>query len=155
MDNENEEVQNIDETTGEVLEAKEAEETSPAGLQIKEYNTVDKSSKANRLMIFNAHQNAESFSALNDTPVNIVNVMAERGSKAVTHVPCQNTYLFTDDGKVYFTQSNGIAKTVNELVNVVDGDFKANTTNGYATVKMYSTPLANGRSFKQLKLVEI
>lgn len=120
----------------------------------KQIITFDPHVPANRVRMFNARNNATSLKSLGDTPINIVDVMTQVGVRTRSGNPCQNTYLFTDDGNVYFTQSNGIAKTVNELVDMVEGNFKDNTTNGYVKVQMKEVELSGDRSYKQFALLE-
>lgn len=118
------------------------------------YVTFDNQDPKNRVKIFNAHNSAVSLTSVGEKPFKIVDVLAEVGTRARSNSVCQNTYLFTDDGNVFFTQSNGIAKTTNELVEMVKGDFKANTSNGYVVVRLAVSKLSGGRSYKQLQLIE-
>ena len=118
------------------------------------YVTFATDDPKNRVRVFNAHNSAVSLKNIGDTPIKVVDVMAEPGKRARSEAVCQNTYLFTEDGRVFFTQSNGIAKTTNELVEMVQGDFRENTTNGYVTVKLAETKLSGDRSYKQLQLLE-
>ena len=138
-----------------VAESKENAEAVAAPnnkFEPQQYVTFDVSDIKNRVKIFNAHNSAVSFKTLEDKPINVVDVMTEIGVRSQSGNKCQNTYLFTDDN-VYFTQSNGIGKTVNELVDMVAGDFKANTTNGFVTVQLAETELSGDRTYKQLKLI--
>lgn len=134
----------IDETTGEV---------KTNTFMPMHYATFDLDNIKNRVQVFNAHNSARSLKTIGDTPINIVNVLAEPGSRARSGNLCQNTYLFTDDNLVFFTQSSGIARTVNELVEMVQGDFAKNTTNGYVTVQMVESKLSGDRTYKQFQLI--
>lgn len=120
----------------------------------KKYITFDPLIPANRVRMFNARNSATSLKNLGDTPIDIVDVMTEIGVRARSGNPCQNTYIFTADGQVYFTQSNGLGKTINEVVDMVSGDFKTNTTNGYVKAQIKETPLSEDRSYKQFQLLE-
>ncbi len=133
----------IDETTGEV---------KTNTFEPMQYVTFDMNDIKNRVRVFNAHNSAKSLKTIADTPINIVDVLAEPGIRARSGNPCQNTYLFTDDNLVFFTQSTGIARTVNELVEMVQGDFAKNTTNGYVTVQMIESKLSGDRIYKQFQL---
>lgn len=121
----------------------------------QQYVTFDTNVMTNRVKIFNAHRNAVSLKNVEDEALNVVDVMAEIGTRARTDTPCQNTYLFCDDGRIFFTQSNGIGDTVNEIVEMLNGDFAANTTNGYVTVRQTATALSEGRTYKQLELLAV
>lgn len=120
----------------------------------KKYITFDPLIPANRVRMFNARNSATSLKNLGDTPIDIVDVMTQIGVRARSGNPCQDTYIFTADGQVYFTQSNGLGKTINEVVDMVSGDFKTNTTNGYVKAQIKETPLSGGRSYKQFQLLE-
>lgn len=143
-----------------IIEAVEPTENATAssvtrnGFEPKKYITFDPLIPANRVRMFNARNSATSLKNLDDTPIDIVDVMTQIGARARSGNPCQNTYIFTADGQVYFTQSNGLGKTINEVVDMVSGDFKTNTTNGYVKAQIKETPLSGGRSYKQFQLLE-
>lgn len=143
-----------------IIEAVEPTENATAssvtgnGFNPKKYITFDPLIPANRVRMFNARNSATSLKNLDDTPIDIVDVMTEIGVRARSGNPCQNTYIFTADGQVYFTQSNGLGKTINEVVDMVSGDFKTNTTNGYVKAQIKETSLSGGRSYKQFQLLE-
>lgn len=143
-----------------IIEAVEPTENATAssvtrnGFEPKKYITFDPLIPANRVRMFNARNSAMSLKNLGDTPIDIVDVMTQIGARARSGNPCQNTYIFTADGQVYFTQSNGLGKTINEVVDMVSGDFKTNTTNGYVKAQIKETPLSGGRSYKQFQLLE-
>lgn len=144
-----------------IIEAVEPTENATAssdtgnGFKPKKYITFDPHISANRVRMFNARNSAMSLKDLGDTPIDIVDVMTQIGVRARSGNPCQNTYIFTADGQVYFTQSNGLGKTINEVVNMVSGDFKANTTNGCVKAQIKEMSLSGGRSYKQFQLLEV
>lgn len=143
-----------------IIEASDTPENGAAssvtgnGFKPRKYVTFDPLIPANRVRMFNARNSATSLKNLGDTPIDIVDVMTQIGVRTRSGNPCQNTYIFTADGQVYFTQSNGLGKTINEVVDMVSGDFKTNTTNGYVKVQIKETPLSGGRSYKQFQLLE-
>lgn len=143
-----------------IIEAVDSTEsaTTPSvtgnGFKPKKYTTFDSQIPANRVRMFNARNSATSLKNLGDTPIDIVDIMTQIGVRTRSGNPCQNTYIFTADGQVYFTQSNGLGKTINEIVDMVSGDFKANTTNGYVKVQIKETPLSGDRSYKLFQLLE-
>lgn len=125
-----------------------------------QYVTFPDSTLDARVKIFNAHRNAKSLASLADAEIEVVNVLAEVGKRARTNVPCQNTYLFTGDGEIYFTQSTGIADTINELMSMVNGDISGETSKGYIKVRVKEFDLGTdesgeARTYKQLELLEI
>lgn len=153
-DKNNENVENVNTETGELTENATKPNVTGKGFEPQQYITFDPHIPANRVRMFNARNSATSLKNLGDTPIDIVDVMTQIGVRTRSGNPCQNTYIFTADGQVYFTQSNGLGKTINELVDMVEGDFKANTTNGYVKVQIKETSLSGDRSYKQFQLLE-
>lgn len=155
MANENDEtIENVNTETGELAENAATPNVTGNRFEPQQYITFEPHVPANRVRMFNARNSATSLKSLGDTPIDIVDVMTEIGVRTRSGNPCQNTYIFTADGQVYFTQSNGLGKTINELVDMVEGDFKANTTNGYVKVQIKETSLSGDRSYKQFQLLE-
>lgn len=153
-DKNNENVENVNTETGELTENVTTPNVTGNGFEPQQYITFDPHIPANRVRMFNARNSATSLKNLGDTPIDIVDVMTRISARTRSGNPCQNTYIFTADEQVYFTQSNGLGKTINELVDMVEGDFKTNTTNGYVKVQIKEIPLSEGRSYKQFQLLE-
>lgn len=155
MANENNEtIENVNTETGELTENTATPNVIGNRFEPQQYITFEPHVPTNRVRMFNARNSATSLKSLGDTPIDIVDVMTEIGVRTRSGNPCQNTYIFTADGQVYFTQSNGLGKTINELVDMVEGDFKTNTTNGYVKVQIKETSLSGDRSYKQFQLLE-
>lgn len=155
MANKNDEtIENVNTETGELPENTAMPNVTGNRFEPQQYLTFDRRVPANRVRMFNARNSAMSLKNLGDTPIDIVDVMAQIGTRTRSGNPCQNTYIFAADGQVYFTQSNGLGKTINELVDMVGGDFKANTTNGYVKVQIKEMSLSGDRSYKQFQLLE-
>lgn len=156
MANKNDEtIENVNTETGELTENGATPKVTGNGFEPQQYITFDSHIPANRVRMFNARNSAMSLKNLGDTPIDIVDVMTQIGVRTRSGNPCQNTYIFTADGQVYFTQSNGLGRTINELVDMVEGDFKTNTTNGYVKVQIKETSLSGDRSYKQFQLLEV
>lgn len=63
--------------------------------------------------------------------------------------PCQNTYLIDTDGIAYYSQSDGVAKSVNMLVKAFPTlDYKGQ---GYIDVVCVEKVLANNNTLKTVK----
>lgn len=154
-DKNNENVESVNTETGELTEDVTTPNVTGNGFEPQQYITFDPHIPANRVRIFNARNSATSLRNLEGTPIDIVDVMTQIGVRVRSGNPCQNTFIFSADGQVYFTQSNGLGKTVNELVDMVESDFKANTTNGYVRVQIKETPLSGDRTYKQFQLLEV
>lgn len=153
-DKNNENVENVNTETGELTENVTTSNVTGNGFEPQQYITFDPHIPANRVRMFNARNSATSLKSLGDTPIDIVDVMTQIGVRTRSGNPCQNTYIFTADEQVYFTQSNGLGKTINELVDMVEGDFKTNTTNGHVKVQIKEILLSGDRSYKQFQLLE-
>lgn len=155
MANKNDEtIENVNTETGELPENAVTPNVTGNGFEPQQYITFDRHIPANRVRMFNARNSAMSLKNLGDTPIDIVDVMTQIGTRTRSGNPCQNTYIFAADGQVYFTQSNGLGKTINELVDMVGGDFKTNTTNGYVKVQIKETSLSGDRTYKRFQLLE-
>lgn len=150
----NENIENVNTETGELPENAATPNVTGNGFEPRQYITFDSRVPVNRVRMFNARNSATSLRNLGDTPIDVVDVMTQIGMRTRSGNPCQNTYIFAADGQVYFTQSNGLGKTINELVDMVEGDFKSNTTNGYVKVQIKETSLSDDRSYKQFQLLE-
>lgn len=120
-----------------------------------EYVTFNTEALENRVKMFNARNNARSLTEIGNDPIQVEDVMSEIGVRSRSGLPCQNTYLFLTNGDIYLTQSNGIARTVNELVEMLNGDIKANSTNGFVEVQVQEAALSGDRTYKQLKLLAV
>lgn len=118
------------------------------------YLTLPLETFADRMKIFNARNVAVSLSKVSvDEIINVTDVMAEPGVRARSNKECQNTYLFTDTGVVYFTQSDGIGDTVNKLVEVLDGTFD-NAPDHKVAIRVIEVPLSGDRTLKQIMIAE-
>lgn len=118
------------------------------------YLTFPLETFADRMKLFNARNVATSLSKLTaDSIINVTDVMAEPGVRARSNKECQNTYIFTDDGLVYFTQSDGIGDTINKLVEALDGTF-GNAPDNKVAIRIIEVPLSGDRTLKQIMVAE-
>ena len=69
-----------------------------------------------------------------------------RGRNGAPDMPCSDTYLLTDDGLVYFTKSEGVSRSIRNLLMLMPD---CNKPDGIK-VKFDSMPLQNGNTYKQL-----
>lgn len=130
-------------------EITEAKRFTPA-----KYITFPLETFADRMKLFNARNVAVSLTKVSaDTVINVVDVMAEPGVRARSNKECQNTYIFTDDGTVYFTQSDGIGDTVNKLVEALEGSFR-NAPESKVAIRIVELPLSGDRTLKQIMVAE-
>lgn len=62
---------------------------------------------------------------------------------------CINTYLVTVDGMAYFSQSDGVARSV-RMIAALWGDFGKSTELGYLNLCCIEKKLANGNTIKNI-----
>ena len=117
-------------------------------------NTLDAGTMEGKLATANALNSAVSLKDYTDTPLRIVDVIQTPGirkarDKSQVDTPCDNTYLIGADGTAYFSQSEGIARSVRNLLAIFP-DF--NKPDGL-TVVVESTEMANGNTIKSLSVI--
>lgn len=116
-------------------------------------NTLDLATVEGKKATVNALNNAVSLSDYNDTPLTIVNIITSpgvrKGRNGQTDTPCQNTYLIDIEGRAYFTQSEGIARSANAILAM----YKVEEIHSGIPLKVSSAKLANGNTIKSLELL--
>ena len=78
--------------------------------------TLDVTTIKGKMQLASALNGAQSMRDLVDVPLRVVNVVTTQGERARTGEVCTNTYLICEDGTVYFSQSDGVARSVKILV---------------------------------------
>ena len=126
-----------------------ANETAPTSVDVYRYIcTMDNSTFEGKRAIVNARNNALSLNGIGDTPITVVGAYITPGVRSQTGQKCANVYLFANDGNTYFSQSQGIYRSVLDIYDMFP-DF--NAPNGIpVTVK--KTSLGGGRSTKSLEI---
>lgn len=116
-------------------------------------NTLDLATVEGKKATVNALNNAVSLNDYNDTPLTIVDLITSpgvrKGRNGQADTPCQNTYIIDNEGRAYFTQSDGIARSANAILAMFD---VAEIHAGIA-MKVSSAKLANGNTIKSLELL--
>lgn len=108
--------------------------------------------------VANAINNAVSLADFEGVEIKVCNVLTMPGvrksrQKDMPDTMCQNTYLVDVDGNAYFSQSDGVARSINGIMAIYT-DFPRDTENGeYAAMALVSKTLANGNTIKTIKLV--
>ena len=110
--------------------------------------TMDDSTFEGKRAIVNARNNAVSLNAIGDTPLTVIGAYTVPGVRSQTGQKCVNVYLFANDGNTYFSQSQGIYRSVLDIYDMFP-DF--NAPNGLPLV-VKTTPLSGGRSTKSLEI---
>lgn len=98
--------------------------------------------------IIKARNNALSLTSVGSSPFVIVGVQIAPGVRSRTGEKCANVYLFTKDGKAYFTQSTGIYRSVMDIYDMFP-DFNAPAG---VPVAVRIEAMDNGRTLKSLDI---
>lgn len=110
--------------------------------------TMDNSTFEGKRAIVNARNSALSLNRYGAEPLTIVGAYIAPGVRSQTGQKCANVYLFGKDGNTYFSQSQGIYRSVLDIYDMFP-DF--NAPDGI-TVVVVQTPLNGGRSTKSLEI---
>ena len=110
--------------------------------------TMDNSTFEGKRAIVNARNSALSLNGCGAEPLTVIGAYIATGVRSQTGQKCANVYLFGKDGKTYFSQSQGIYRSVLDIYDMFP-DF--NAPDGI-TVAVKQTPLGGGRSTKSLEI---
>lgn len=110
--------------------------------------TMDNSTFEGKRAIVNARNSALSLNGRGAEPLAVIGAYIAPGVRSQTGQKCANVYLFGKDGKTYFSQSQGIYRSVLDIYDMFP-DF--NAPDGI-TVAVKQTPLGGGRSTKSLEI---
>lgn len=110
--------------------------------------TMDNSTFEGKRAIVNARNSALSLSGCGVESLTVIGVYITPGVRSQTGQKCANIYLFGKDGNTYFTQSQGIYRSVLDIYDMFP-DF--NAPDGI-TVVVKQTPLSGGRFTKSLEI---
>lgn len=110
--------------------------------------TMDDSTFEGKRAIVNARNSAVSLNGRGAEPLTVIGVYIAPGVRSQTGQKCANVYLFGKDGKTYFSQSQGIYRSVLDIYDMFP-DF--NAPDGIP-VAVKQTPLGGGRFTKSLEI---
>lgn len=110
--------------------------------------TMDDSTFEGKRAIVNARNSAVSLNGHGAEPLTVIGAYIAPGVRSQTGQKCANVYLFGKDGKTYFSQSQGIYRSVLDIYDVFP-DF--NAPDGI-TVVVKQTALSGGRFTKSLEI---
>lgn len=120
--------------------------------------TLDVTTIKGKMQLANALNGAVSMKDMTGTPLRVTDIVTTQGARARTGEECVNTYLVCDDGNVYFSQSDGIARSVKVLVALFTdpetGRFTNPVEQGVALMVKEQT-LNNGNTLKSIVPVEL
>ena len=78
--------------------------------------TLDITSLTGKLTLANALNGAVSMRDKTDEVMHVTDIVTTQGARARTGEACTNSYLICEDGTVYFSQSDGIARSLKVIV---------------------------------------
>lgn len=110
--------------------------------------TMDDSTFEGKRAIVNARNSAVSLNGHGAEPLTVIGAYIAPGVRSQTGQKCANVYLFGKDGNTYFSQSQGIYRSVLDIYDVFP-DF--NAPDGI-TVVVKQTALGGGRFTKSLEI---
>lgn len=110
--------------------------------------TMDNSTFEGKRAIVNARNSALSLNGRGAEPLTVIGAYIAPGVRSQTGQKCANVYLFGKDGQTYFSQSQGIYRSVLDIYDMFP-DF--NAPDGI-TIAVKQTPLGGGRSTKSLEI---
>lgn len=115
-------------------------------------NTLNTDTFDGKITALNALNNAVSLKDANSS-LKICDCIAlpgvRKGRNNTADTECQNTYLIDVDGNAYFTQSDGIARSV-RMIYMLFPDFGKLSDVGYLKVRVVEKKLPNGNTIKSL-----
>lgn len=119
--------------------------------------TVDMSSVDGRIAVVNAYNNSEALNDHMGEVLHVVDMFATPGKRAsrVAGQPdteCQNTYIITAEGKSYYSQSEGVARSANLIAHLFP-DMGRSMQEGYIKVVCNESVMSNGNTIKNLAIV--
>lgn len=110
--------------------------------------TMDISTFEGKRVIVNARNSALSLNGRGAKPLTVIGAYIAPGVRSQTGDKCANVYLFGKDGQTYFSQSQGIYRSVLDIYDLFP-DF--NAPDGI-TVAVKQTSLGGGRFTKSLEI---
>lgn len=117
------------------------------------YNsTFNQDDRAQKIQVINAFNDAVSLNDHMGEVIELANVIqtsgVRKGRNGMPDTECVNTYLVASNGQAYFSQSDGVAKSVNMIVQAFD-DLSANPV----PVACTEQQLSNGNTIKRITIV--
>lgn len=115
-------------------------------------STFNQDDRAQKIQVVNAFNDAVSLNDHMGELIKLANVIqtsgVRKGRNGMPDTECVNTYLVDVDGNAYFSQSDGVAKSVNMIAEAFD-DLSQNPI----TVACTDNVLPNGNTIKRITIV--
>lgn len=120
--------------------------------------TIDTTDIKGKVSLVNAVNSAVSSKTITGDVLRVVNVVTTPGARARTGEACTNTYLLCEDGTTYFTQSDGVARSIALIVaaftDVITRQFTNPVELGFG-VKIIEEEMPNGNTLKKCVLANL
>ena len=118
-------------------------------------NTCDLNTLGGKKRSANAINSAVSLNDHVGKVLHIVDVITmpgiRKGRNGQDDMPCQNTYLIDADGITYFSQSDGVKRSINTTMSIFK---KCDAGKGYLPLVCKSDVLPNGNTIKTLVVAD-
>lgn len=105
--------------------------------------------KRDKIILAKALNAAKSLRECGDEPFEIIALIQQKGIRAQSGTECVNTYLVKRDGTAFFSQSDGIKRSAQEIMGIFTPDEIAEGI----MVFVRSIPLDGSRNLKVLDFV--
>jgi len=109
--------------------------------------TLDRTSTEGKVAIAKALNGSEPLKDHMDEVLHLAGVITTPGVRAQSGAECTNNYLVLDDGKVLFSQSDGVTRSLRVIAALWGGDLHDGKT---VDVKCISQNLTNGNTLKTI-----
>lgn len=109
--------------------------------------TLDRTTDTGKVAIAKALNGSEPLKNHMDEVLHLAGVITTPGTRTQTGAECTNNYLVLDDGKVLFSQSDGVTRSLKVIAALWSGDLHDGKT---VDVKCISQNLTNGNTLKTI-----
>ena len=109
--------------------------------------TLDRTSTEGKVAIAKALNGSEPLKDHMNEVLHLAGVITTPGVRAQSGAECTNNYLVLDDGKVPFSQSDGVTRSLKVIAALWSGDLHDGKT---VDVKCISQNLTNGNTLKTI-----
>ena len=139
----------IENTQNTAITASDNEFDIPTGF----VNTFDLETEEGKTSVLKAYNAAEPLNNHVDEVLKICDVMTtpgiRKGRNGLPDAPCQNTYLIDVDGNAFFSQSDGVARSLQMFVALYP-DMGKLSEKGYVELKCIEQTMNSGNTLKTL-----
>ena len=121
------------------------------------FTTVDQETVEGRKSVLSALNNAGSLAEIGERILKVRDIVITGGVRKAraanqADTPCVNVYLITDDGAAYMTQSDGIARSVQNILSMFPNVGRS-VPEGYLEMQVVTKVLSNGNTMKSLDVL--